>query len=187
MFYLPPSQSHPFSGQDHPQYLATNCENIKHQEYRCWCVNVMEGNLFTLIVIGLSEFESKGFSQNEMTSVKWENVGCYWYLLRDIYLKNQENFHLKPHVIVTSAHYFIVSLTRTLNHIFRLVKFLRQVINNWFNFYFVPTPTDVCIALHTQCFPSVCEKDFTGDSGGIRPHDLLTCAQELNQIISCLH
>ena len=24
--------------------------------------------------------------------------------------------------------------------------------------------TDVCIALHTQCFPSVCEKNFTGNS-----------------------
>ena len=33
--------------------------------------------------------------------------------------------------------------------------------------------TDVCIALYTQCFPSVCGKNFTGDSGGIRTHDLL--------------
>ena len=27
--------------------------------------------------------------------------------------------------------------------------------------------TNVCIALYTQCFPCVCEKTFTGDSGGI--------------------
>ena len=33
--------------------------------------------------------------------------------------------------------------------------------------------TDVCIALYTQCFPSVCGKNFTDDSGGIRTHDLL--------------
>ena len=34
--------------------------------------------------------------------------------------------------------------------------------------------TDVCIALYTRCFPSVCgKKNFTGDSGGIRTHDLL--------------
>ena len=33
--------------------------------------------------------------------------------------------------------------------------------------------TDVCIALYTQCFPSVCGKNFTGNSGGIRTHDLL--------------
>ena len=33
--------------------------------------------------------------------------------------------------------------------------------------------TDVCIALYAQCFPSVCEKYFTGDSGGTRTHDLL--------------
>ena len=33
--------------------------------------------------------------------------------------------------------------------------------------------TDVCIALYTRCFLSVCEKNFTGDSGGIRTHDLL--------------
>ena len=31
----------------------------------------------------------------------------------------------------------------------------------------------MCIALHTQCFPSVCGKNLTGDSGGIRTHDLL--------------
>ena len=29
------------------------------------------------------------------------------------------------------------------------------------------------IALHTRCFPSVCGKNFTGDSDGIRTHDLL--------------
>ena len=33
--------------------------------------------------------------------------------------------------------------------------------------------TDMCIALYTQCFPSVCEKNLTGDLGGIRTHNLL--------------
>ena len=34
--------------------------------------------------------------------------------------------------------------------------------------------TDVCIALYTQCFPSVCGKtNFTVDLGGIQTHDLL--------------
>ena len=39
--------------------------------------------------------------------------------------------------------------------------------------------TDACIALYTQCFPSVCEKNFTGDSGGIRTHNLLLSADIL--------
>ena len=50
------------------------------------------------------------------------------------------------------------------------MKFLRRVINN---VDLILPDTDVCIALHTQCFPSVCEKNFTGDSGGIQTHDLL--------------
>ena len=38
----------------------------------------------------------------------------------------------------------------------------------------------MCIALYTRCFLSVCEKNFKGDSGGIRTHDLLlTCADVL--------
>ena len=39
--------------------------------------------------------------------------------------------------------------------------------------------TDVCIALYTRCFPSVCGKDFTGDSGGIRTHDLLLTSADV--------
>ena len=40
--------------------------------------------------------------------------------------------------------------------------------------------TDMCTALHTQCFPSVCGINFTGDWGGIRTHDLrLTSADVL--------
>ena len=39
--------------------------------------------------------------------------------------------------------------------------------------------TNVCIALHTQCFPSVCEKTFTGDSGGIQTHDLLLTSADV--------
>ena len=31
----------------------------------------------------------------------------------------------------------------------------------------------MCIALYTQCPPSVCGKNVTGDSGGIRTHELL--------------
>ena len=57
----------------------------------------------------------------------------------------------------------------------RLMKFLRRVINNWFNFALTPT----CIALYTQCFPSVCVKNFTGDSGGIRTHDLLLTSADV--------
>ena len=37
----------------------------------------------------------------------------------------------------------------------------------------VNTPIQLCIALYTRCFPSVCGKNITGDSGGIRTHDLL--------------
>ena len=39
--------------------------------------------------------------------------------------------------------------------------------------------TDVRIALYTQCFPSVCGKNFTGDSGGIRTHDLLLTSADV--------
>ena len=39
--------------------------------------------------------------------------------------------------------------------------------------------TDVCIALYTQCFPSVCGKNFTGDSGGNRTHDLLLTSADI--------
>ena len=37
----------------------------------------------------------------------------------------------------------------------------------------------MCIALHTQCFPSVCGKNLTGDSGGIRTHDLLLTSADV--------
>ena len=46
------------------------------------------------------------------------------------------------------------------------MKFLRWGIT------FCLPYTDVCIAVHTQCFPSVCEKNFTDDLGEIRTHDL---------------
>ena len=36
----------------------------------------------------------------------------------------------------------------------------------------LPLHRDVCIALYTQCFRSVCGRNLTGDSGGIRTHDL---------------
>ena len=43
--------------------------------------------------------------------------------------------------------------------------------------------TDVCKALYTQCFQSVCGKNFTGDSGGIQTHDfLLTQCRRLEWI-----
>ena len=45
------------------------------------------------------------------------------------------------------------------------MEFLRCVLNNWFN---VALYTDVCIALHTQCFPSVCEQTSHETRGGIR-------------------
>ena len=41
------------------------------------------------------------------------------------------------------------------------------------------TYTDVCIALYTQCFPSVCGENFTGDSGGIGTHDLLLTSADV--------
>ena len=41
------------------------------------------------------------------------------------------------------------------------------------------TPTDVCIALYTRCFPSVCGINFTGDSGKIRTHDLLLTSADV--------
>ena len=44
-----------------------------------------------------------------------------------------------------------------------------------FNFALIPT----CIALYTQCFPSVCRKNFTDDSGGIRTHDLLLTSADV--------
>ena len=45
--------------------------------------------------------------------------------------------------------------------------------------YFILPYTDVCIALYTRCFPSVCGKNFTGDSGGIRTHDLLLTSADV--------
>ena len=48
--------------------------------------------------------------------------------------------------------------------------------------------TNVCTALYTRCFPSVCEKNFTGDSGRIRTHDLLlTSADVLTSQPPSLH
>ena len=42
--------------------------------------------------------------------------------------------------------------------------------------------TDVCIGLHTRCFPSVCEKNFTGDSGGdSNPRPPACISRELRQ------
>ena len=40
----------------------------------------------------------------------------------------------------------------------RLIKFLRWAINNWL----ILPYTDVCIALSTQCFPSICGKTSLG-------------------------
>ena len=49
-------------------------------------------------------------------------------------------------------------------------------LRDWF---YLPY-TNVCIALHTQCFPSVCEKkNFTGDSGAIWTHDLLLTSADV--------
>ena len=45
----------------------------------------------------------------------------------------------------------------------------------WFNFVLY---TDVYIALYVQCFLSVCEKN-SGDSGGIRTHDLLLTSADI--------
>ena len=39
--------------------------------------------------------------------------------------------------------------------------------------------TDVCKALYTQCFPSGCGKNFTGDSGGIQTHNLLLTSADV--------
>ena len=49
-----------------------------------------------------------------------------------------------------------------------MIKFNKQIITDLMLPY-----TDVCIALYTQCFPSVCGKNFTGDLGGIQTHDLM--------------
>ena len=50
---------------------------------------------------------------------------------------------------------------KTIQH----MKLLHWVINNWFNF-----------ALHQR---SVCGNNFTGDSGGIRTHDLLLTSADV--------
>ena len=53
--------------------------------------------------------------------------------------------------------------------------------------------TNVCIALHTQRFPSVCEKNFTGNLGGIRTHDLLLTSADVltllgkHRVYSAIH
>ena len=59
--------------------------------------------------------------------------------------------------------------------IYRLMQFLHRVIAT----DLILAYTDVCTALCTQCFPSVCEKNFTGDSGGIRTHDLLLTSADV--------
>ena len=51
---------------------------------------------------------------------------------------------------------FLHKMTNVSNS-YRLMKFLHRVINNLILPY-----TDVCIALYTQCFLSVCGKNFTG-------------------------
>ena len=45
------------------------------------------------------------------------------------------------------------------------MKFLRRVINNWFNLPY----TNVCIALHTQCLLSVLEKTSQSTRAGFEP------------------
>ena len=62
-----------------------------------------------------------------------------------------------------------------LHDIYRLLKFLHRVINNWFNLPY----TDVYLALYIGCFPSVCGKNFTGDSGRIQTHDLLLTSADV--------
>ena len=37
----------------------------------------------------------------------------------------------------------------------------------------------MCIALYTQCFPSVCGKNFKRDSGRIQTHDLLPTSADI--------
>ena len=39
--------------------------------------------------------------------------------------------------------------------------------------------TNVCIALYTRCFASVCGKSFTGDSNEIRTHNLLLTSADV--------
>ena len=74
-----------------------------------------------------------------------------------------------------SLEYLLLGIRKP-RETYRLMKFLRRVINNWFNF---ALHRRVFTALYTQCFPSVCGKNFTGDSGGIRTHDLLPTSADV--------
>ena len=61
----------------------------------------------------------------------------------------------------------------------QIIAWVENDDNRWYIIDFILPNTDVCIALYTQCFPSVCGKNSTGDSGGIRTHDLLLTSADV--------
>ena len=76
---------------------------------------------------------------------------CKWIL--------KSTIHVHKHAYVHVPLYLLGIGKQQLFHYLQS-PFLYDLINFWFNF--VPY-TDVCIALYVQCFPSICEKNFTGD------------------------
>ena len=62
------------------------------------------------------------------------------------------------------------------NQSHKLIKFLRRVINNWFNFALHWRVYSTVYSVLSEC---LWKKNFRGDSGGIRTHDLLLTSADV--------
>ena len=59
------------------------------------------------------------------------------------------------------------------------MTFLRRVINNWFNFAIHQRVYSTVYSVLSECL----WKNFTGDSGGIRTHDLLLTTTTTSSVL----
>ena len=103
--------------------------------------------------------------QNAKLQFKYTRCISNWYILirSNIILFNNSGClpdDDKPARILYSSGF---------RDIYTLMKFLRRVINNWFKFALHQCVYSTVYSVLSECL----WKNFTGDSGGIRTHDLL--------------
>ena len=105
------------------------------------------------------------------------NESAPWRILEDsgrfrariLYLVGFNTSHVNFDGIVLEISFFVTTLLfyfrKGYNKYLKLIKFLPY--------------TDVCIALHTQCFPSVCEKTWHVTQAGFETHNVLLTRAEV--------
>ena len=91
------------------------------------------------------------------------DIITHYFIRPEQHGKNQNS--KKEHQVTTRCLY-----------ICRLMKFLRRVTNNWFNFALHRRVYSTCIL---SAFRVSVEKNFTDDSGRIRTHDLLLTSADV--------